>query len=161
MERTYSISEISRITGVTRKTILARINRGEISAVRTGKRFVVTQSEMNRCFDLPVAAYAKKDPAPKQEAGSECPPAASTVADKLELEQLRYEVVKLRTDNLHLEDVRRLLEGQLEECRRRLDAAEERQSQLIAMIQVEQQPRRLGFTARMGEAFSVLLGRKK
>ena len=154
MEKRYSISEVSRITGVTRKTILAKINRGEISALRIGKRFMVPQSEMDRCFDLPVTAYAKKEPSTNQAEAAD--PAAPTPT---EMDQLRYEVAKLRGDNLHLEDVRRLLEGQLEEYKRRLDAAEEMQSRLVALLQVEQQPRRLGFTERVGKAFSVLLGK--
>ncbi len=156
MEKRYSISEVSRITGVTRKTILAKINRGEISALRIGKRFMVPQSEMDRCFDLPVTAYAKKEPSTNQ---AEAADTASPITTPTEMDQLRYEVAKLRGDNLHLEDVRRLLEGQLEEYKRRLDAAEEMQSRLVALLQVEQQPRRLGFTERVGKAFSVLLGK--
>lgn len=54
--QTYTVDEATAILGLSRNSLYAAIRRGELPALRIGKRIVIPRAALERLLDVPVGA---------------------------------------------------------------------------------------------------------
>lgn len=117
VKRTYTIAEAAELTGLSRKAIARRIERGSLrSLVRNGRR-LVPRSELVRAGLVPEEGAAAPEPAaawqaPVPNAGPEASPEVMLASlmrellDRLErqnTELANYRAITAQAESLHLE----------------------------------------------------------
>ena len=48
---TYTVPELGRVLGISRNLAYEAIRRGEVRAIRIGKRLIIAKSELQRLLD--------------------------------------------------------------------------------------------------------------
>jgi excisionase family DNA binding protein len=165
-ERTVTLAEAAELTGLTRKALQRRIDRGSLRSVLSGGRRRIPVSELHRANLAPAAA----DPDSPPEGllgvatGEGRPAAPGRVGDGLEVREL---LDRLERQAAELGELRALtrgggpLEAQVEAERRGREAAEAALHEARARIRELERGPRVGTLLREGRRALARLGPRR